>query len=46
MTEQVEKDLEIYGYKNDEGKVLWTPNLDFVINNTAHTEIYIRGNRP
>lgn len=29
MTEQVEKDLEIYGYKNDEGKLFWTPNFDF-----------------
>lgn len=29
MTEQVEKDLEIYGYRNDEGHMFWTPNLDF-----------------
>ena len=29
MVEEENKELVIYGYKNSEGKMLWTTNLEF-----------------
>lgn len=47
MTEQVEKDLEIYGYRNTEGQMFWTPNLDFAKIRAIHYktfDVYVEKN--
>jgi hypothetical protein len=40
MTEQVEKDIEIYGYRNGEGQMFWTPNIDFAKLRADYYETY------
>ena len=39
-SKQVEKDLEIYGYRNGEGQMFWTPNIDFAKLRADYYETY------
>ena len=47
MVETITVEFEIYGYKNDKGQLLWTPNLEFAriqAKNYGTEKVYIEKN--